>query len=314
MTRRTYELTTGLHLAVHTRDEPALFRSLFGTVEERTLRADIDLSLSMRLREPSERGRYKGIPWGINAREQDGGIALAFGAPFFTAYLALHLAVIPAAQAMLRRAGRALVAGAAVQTPGGATLFLGGTGAGKTGAMLRAVAAGAHPVGDEYVALGAGGELDSLLHGVAVRRNLRIDAPALYGRLSRRDRGLVTLFHVGALASGGRLRPLLHVAWPQLGLLQERAESSVARAVWIDAGAREPHAVTPAEIATRAARHMEARAAAYGSPIPALGIGTPGDDRAVLERALASAECYVAPSALAAALSGAPAQEASLTH
>lgn len=301
MTRRTYELAPGFRLAVRSRSEPALYRSLFGAAaEDDAARAGVELSLGARLHAPRAHGRYKGILWGLTAREAEGGIAVAFGAPLFTAYLALHLAVIPAAQVVLRRAGRVLVAGAAVETRDGITLFLGATGAGKTGAMLRAVTAGARPVGDEYVTLGAGGDLAPFVRGVAVRRNLRTEAPALYRRLSCGDRGLLVLFHLGALASGGRLRPLLHVGFPQLGLAQAHGSSSVARAVWIDPSARETHTVTPADVAGRAARHMETHATAYGDPIVAVGIGTPGDDLALLERALAHAACYVAPASTAA--------------
>lgn len=300
MMRRTYELAKAVRVIVQSSREPALYRSLLGPAIAAG-GEQIELTLGDAGASRKAGGRYKGLRWSLGATEHDGSLAVHVAAPLFLPYLALHLALIPAAQHILRRSGMALIAGAAAQTPAGAMLLVGGTGAGKTSAMLRLVASGALPIGDEYVVVDKAGRVAPLFHGVALRRGARGAAPALYGRLPARDRRLLALFEMAARLTRGRLRPLLHTSWAALGLDQARDSVAIAAATWIDPDAAVATPATADDLARRVCRHMSAHAAAYGDPLRDLGVTSPEFDEGMIARALERVACRVAPPRVAEA-------------
>ncbi len=298
MTTNTYEARPFAVIAVDAPREPSLYRALLRPAASGASPA-IRLRLvpwRHRIGGAVRNGRYKGVPWRYAAESANGEQRLSFSSPLLTSYLGFHIALLPALRELLFAHGEVILAGAAYRGGEGDVVLLGGTGAGKTGALLAAAERGCTPIADEYLSIDARGSLHALLSGIALRQNLRAVAPLLYRQLSSANRAQLAVARGLELASRGLFRPLVHVGWDELRVqLAPERDIPIADVVWLDATASRPRHVAPGEIAARAAEHQAVHDLAYLGgvrPAPATTAEAAARIAATLERT----RCWIAGS------------------
>jgi hypothetical protein len=253
LTARNYRIPPGITVTVKARSRPALLSHCLG--EEAKLEGDGSLVLDLAApgdRKPRDlvsldpasgtltvRGVYKAIPWSCRAsRRGDAGWTLEFDSPVLREYLALHVALLPVLRRVLLDSGVGLVAGAAFEHDGGATLLAGLTGHGKTTALLGALERGASFIGDEYLGLSGSADLTPVVRSLALRRATLALAPRALRRLGPGRRLALRIAELAALLTRGRLQPLVHVSPSALAVPTNSTNSDggarVDRLFWLE--------------------------------------------------------------------------------
>lgn len=289
-----YALRPDLCLRVAAKEEPLLFRSMLGPPGEASS-PDIVLTLgALADGDASNSGRYKGIGWRLRSEATEtGGREIAFSAEAFAPYLALHIALLPAIRVALFAAEEFVVPGAAFLYEGGAVLLLGGTGSGKSGALLQASSEGRKAIGDEYVSVDAFGNVGGILRGCALRRAAVMRVRGLYDRLSSGQKRLLLAMQAAAMLTRGRLNPLVHVGWHDLGIEQHRSPTPLRATVWVNPMETAVRPLAAEDVAEAGLAHIEAHDRAYG--IAASSAAGGSDSILRLASALGSAPCFTAP-------------------
>ncbi len=247
------------------------------------------------------RAVYKAVPWSCDIERTSETWRLRFRSPAMREYLAMHIALLPALRYELAMRDVALIPGGAYEDAGGATVFAGPTGAGKTSFLLGSLAHGSRFIGDEYVGLSKAGQVSPVVRSLALRRASLALVPGATDKLSTSRRvGLLAAEFVTTLTQR-RLEPLSHVRPEELGMKVADGEADVKRVIWLEPSSTSESPVTESmsedemihRFVEREAVHQEA----YGDISPRLKSLAGRDEAGIawrqsLEACLRNVECY----------------------
>lgn len=315
MTAWNYRVPPNITVTVKARNRPTLLSRCLG--EETPVGDSSSFALDLAARsertgrgplslEPASsaltvRGVYKAIPWSCRIlRRDDGGWTAEFSSPLLREYLALHVVLLPALRRLLLESGVGLIAGAAFEREGAATILAGLTGHGKTTALLGAVERGASLIGDEYLGLSESAGVTPVVRAIALRRATLALAPRTLRRLRPNRRIALRAARIASLVTKGRLEPLIHVSPSELGARAAGTPSRVERLFWLEmGGAMGPRVRCEPIDAGEAVDHLATIQAVHdlaygdmGAFLDPAGAGYAMRWRETIERGLRRVSCY----------------------
>lgn len=183
--------------------------------------------------------RHRWLRWSVVLSEPSMAGATAWirvaGAPRGTLLsLVQGWVVEPLVSIVAPSTGHVLVPGAAIASPGGLVLLLGGSGAGKSSVSARALAAGATVLGDDQVLVDAAGLCRPFPRRIRVYPDLAATAPDAFATLPSAARTRLAAHRVLERLTAGRLRPSLPLPPSAFGAWRPPAPLPIARVLLVE--------------------------------------------------------------------------------